>query len=383
MRPSRDTWLAIGLFAVLLVVMVIAAIYQTRQEIDNPALASFSSDPDGARALRLWLEELEYTRPDTILNRFTVPARTSVVLLLEPLPGITEDEWETLDTWVEGGGNLIMAGESWGTYQAMSHYDFQLAFLQSTVVTLTAQTPLLASPIITTPISATTINVLFSERRDFVTHLAVGEQPVLVSFDQGAGRVFLSATAYPFSNAGLKQAGNDRLVLNLISAAGRTGFVWFDEWHHGQRGRQEVVGPWAWLRRTPAGRSLLYAAAMIFLALVLSGRRFGRPVPLPKDIIRRSPLEYITAIANLNRRAGHRQAVLQHYYQRLKRELGRRYRLSMALPDDAYVKQLAEYRPDLDTAALARLLARLNRPKVSENEMVELAAEVADWLKES
>jgi hypothetical protein len=380
---GRDTWLALGLFAVLLVVMVAAAIYQTQQQIDKPTLASFSSDPDGGRALRLWLEELEYIHRDIILSEFAVPRGTNVVLMLEPFPGITEDEWQTLDEWVEEGGTLILAGESWGAYQAIRHYRFNLTYLETLVITQTAQTPLLVSPPLVAPVPGATVNYLETERLDYVTHLAVGGRPVLVSFDRGRGRVFISATAYPFSNAGLKQAGNDRLVLNLISAAGRAGPVWFDEWHHGQRAQQEPVGPWNWLRRTAAGRSLLYSAAIVFMALVLGGRRFGRPVPLAKDVARRTPLEYITAIANLNRRAGHRQAVMQHNYQRLKRELGRRYRLSPALLDDAYVKQLAAYRPDLDTAGLARLLARLNQRKVSENEMVETAAEVARWLEES
>jgi len=206
---------------------------------------------------------------------------------------------------------------------------------------------------------------------------------VVVSFALGKGRVILSAAPYAFSNAGLKEPGNPALVLNLILISPASGAVWFDEWHHGVRPvDSQVVGPEDWLRRTPAGRALLYVAGVIFLAVLLRGRRFGRPVPLPGEITRRAPLEYISAIANLGRRAGHRRAVLQQYRQRLKRRLGQRYRLDPTLNDAEYAARLAEYNPGLDAEALRRLLARLQRPNVNESEMIQLAAEVAAWIKE-
>jgi hypothetical protein len=100
---------------------------------------------------------------------------------------------------------------------------------------------------------------------------------------------------------------------------------------------------------------------------------------LPADRARRAPLEYITAIANLNRRAGHRTAVLQDTHDRLKRHLGHRYRLSPDLPDAEFVTQLSEYNPALDAAALRDLLRRLSQTDVGEAEMVRLVAAAARW----
>jgi hypothetical protein len=172
-------------------------------------------------------------------------------------------------------------------------------------------------------------------------------------------------------------------VLNIVSAAKRPGLVWFDEWHHGDRPDQtELVGPVDWLRYTPAGHSMLYVSAVIFIAIILRGQRFGRPVPLPTDTGRRAPLEYITAIANLGRRARHRSAVLSQYHHWLKRGLGQRYRLNPTLPDQEYLAQLSRFNPNLDAAALDNLLARLRQKQVSENELIHLAGEVATWLKE-
>ena len=72
--------------------------------------------------------------------------------------------------------------------------------------------------------------------------------------------------------------------------------------------------------------------------------------------------------------------MLNRYRQQLKSELGKRYRLSPALPDDEFVMQLAAYNPQLDVEALGRLLTRLQQRSVSESEMVQLAAEVARIL---
>jgi hypothetical protein len=395
MRPSRETWLAIGLLTLLVIVTIVAAVSQARQgEGQLPPLASFSSAPGGARALRLWLEEIGYTVRDDVGETFAPPQDADVVLILEPTMPITDEEWETIDAWVKRGGALVLAGEgSWywsSTSSAIRHYGLWLDYLtESNPVTLTAQTPLLASPPLTGTANARpTAYLQPGNNNDFVTHLAVGSQPVLISFVRGDGRVIICTAPFPFTNAGLKEKGNPELALNVVTAASRPSVssrsaIWFDEWHHGVRPKSATAaGPEDWLRYTPSGHAMLYTAAVIFLALALTGRRFGRPVPLPKRTIRRTPLEYVTAIANLSRRAGHRQAVLRYHYQRLKRDLGKRYRLSPTLPDGEYAARLAEFNPNVDAVALRDLLARLRKKKTNESEMIQLAAEVAAWLKE-
>jgi hypothetical protein len=170
----------------------------------------------------------------------------------------------------------------------------------------------------------------------------------------------------------------------MLWAAAPSGTIWFDEWHHGLRSQlsEGIVGPGQWLAATSAGRSLLYAAIIIFLAVLLQGRRFGRAVPIRREKARRTPLEHITAIANLNRRAGHRAAVMDDYRQRLKRALAYRYRLNPLLDDEEFVRTLASYETGLNTQELGKLLYQLQKPNISENEMVDLAAKVATWLDE-
>jgi hypothetical protein len=385
-QSKRETWLAIALLVVLMLLTIAAAVYKAQTERHDPPLASFSSSPDGARALWLWLQALGYQVSDQAEERFAVPEKAKVALVFEPTVEIVAREWTAIDRWVEGGGTLLLAGEQGWTSQAMRHYGFTLSYLAAPADILQPQTPLMASPPLLAPVDAHArawLRLGPETETAYVAHLAAGDKPVLVSSEQGAGQVILCSAPFVFSNAGLKVSGNPPLVLNLVSAVERGGTIWFDEWHHGVQARAApVIGPWSWLRRTPAGRSLLYVAAVVFVSLLLRGRRFGRPVPLIRTTARRATLEYITAIANLGLQAGHREAVLHQYHHQLKRDLGRRYRLDATLDDEEYVRRLATLNPALDAQSLQDLLSRLRTREIGERETIQLAASAAQWLKE-
>ncbi|MCP5098641.1 MAG: hypothetical protein GY943_24080, partial [Chloroflexi bacterium] len=221
------------------------------------------------------------------------------------------------------------------------------------------------------------------DRTDYVPLVATNGRPAILTFAQGDGTVMLSGLRRPFTNIGLQEEASPQLVLNLLNRLGKIETVWFDEWHHGIRplDASAEINNSNWLQRTPAGWAIQYTILIIFVALLLRGRRFGRPVPLSQEINRRAPLEYITAIANLSRRAGHKTAVLRHNHDRLKKHLGHRYRLSPTMPDAEFIKQIAFYNPHIDIDELRTLLNQLSQKNVSENDMVRLAAETAKWLK--
>lgn len=383
-RLPPDVWLTLGLILLFTGISLVAA----RQGLQAPAappLASFSTAPDGARLLSDWLKALAYPIDATQPAEFAPPAGVGVVLLLEPTVAVTAIEWELLDAWVADGGALLIAAESTGAGQAaLAHFDFEVRWTYPENTADRPLTPLLAGPLDWDSADTRPGATLDTSRADFITHLAAEGQPTLVSFESGKGRVFLSTLTFPFSNLGLQQPGNPALALNLIAAAHRSGAIWFDEWHHGVRRLAEAEtgqGLGLWLRHTPIGQASLAVGLIIFLALVWQGRRFGRPLPLPEMTRRRAPLEYVTALANLQRRAGNRPAILADYRLRLKRGLGQRYRIDPHLPDEEYLRQLAACRPPWDMTLLAGLLARLNRPNPSEDELVRLAAETAAWLR--
>lgn len=375
---SRDAKLGIGVLLALVIVTILAATQQqTRQQ--HPRLSSLSSAPNGALALKLWIKELQYKVDEQVLTNFMPPRNTAIVFMLEPLFPI-ESEMQPLDDWVEAGGTLIAIGEDYGMYLLIDHYQFNFNYLLEKNISPASETPLLDSPSTLDLKNARARVALSSERDDFVVLAAYQGQPVLVSFEQGKGRVILGTITDPFTNAGLKQAGNPEFVLNVLALARVRGRVWFDEWHHGVRSNVEILGPGEFLRQTPVGRSLLFVAFSIFIVLFIQGRGFGRPVPLPQEIKRRGAWEHVTGIANLSRRAAHRSAVLLQYHQQIKRKLGHRYRLDPGMDDKEYVDKLAGYNPALEKDELLNLLKRLKRKDVSETEMVHLAAEAAKWI---
>jgi hypothetical protein len=341
MMLSRDTLLAIGVISILILITIAVTV----QQVPSIPYLSTSSAPDGTLALKLWLESLGYSpSEDPSSAPFQPPQNADLIFIMQPIVGITDDEWSRLDERVVNGATLLVAGDNAQTMNAFQHYGFSIQALDQQTTLLTVQNPLLTSPALETPIPVKSDFVLLppTSEFDFATLLAANGQPVLISFDKGHGRIILSSTAQPFSNLALKEPATASLVINLVGLSLRRNKVWFDEWHHGfQVSSGQIIGPDQWLRQTPLGHALLFVVGAVFLALLLQGRTFGRPVPLPAEIKRRGPLEHVTAIANLSRKAGHRNAVMGQYYNRLKRHLGRRYSLDPSLPDTDYVRSLA------------------------------------------
>ena len=377
-KLSPDVKLGIGIILLLVVITTFAVLQRGNEQV-YPTLSSVSSAPDGALALKLWVKELQYEVDDHVLANFAPPEDSSILFMLEPLFP-TEDELASVDKWVEEGGTLIAIGEQYGMYSLIDHYEFSFNYLPSNEGVPSNETPLLDSPS-SSDLKNTKIGIaLGSDRDDYVVLISFQNQPVLVSFEQGKGRVILGTVTEAFTNAGLKQSGNPELVLNILALARNKGTVWFDEWHHGVQSGEQVLGPTDFLRQTPIGRALLFVTFAVFIAFFLQGRGFGRPVPLPQEIKRRGALEHVTGIANLSRRAAHRSSVMLQYHNQLKRKLGQRYRLDPAMNDEEYVNTLAGYNPSLDKNELLNLLKRLKRTNLSETEMVHLAVEAAKWI---
>lgn len=377
-RLSPDVKLGIGIILLLVIVSTFVAL-QRKTEETYPTLSSISSAPDGALALKLWVKELKYNVNEDILASFAPPKSTSIAFMLEPLFP-TEQEMKAVDTWVENGGTLIAIGEQYGMFSLIDHYKFYFNYLPNNDGALSNETPLFDSPAKLDLSNAKVRIALGSERDDYVTLVSFHDQPVLVSFEQGKGRVILGTVTQSFTNAGLKLHGNPELVLNILALAKRKGTVWFDEWHHGVQSGEQILGPSDFLRRTPVGRALLFITFAVFVFFFIQGRGFGRPVPLPQEIRRRGALEHVTGIANLSRRAAHRSSVMMQYHNQIKRKLGQRYRLDPAMSDEEYVDILAGYNPSMDKNELLNLLKRLRRKDLSETEMVHLAGEAARWI---
>jgi len=378
-KLSRDTWLAIGILLVLVLVTSVAALQGT-DESELPYLST-SSAPSGTRAMSLWLNDLGYQTADAFSLSFAPDSDVDIIFIIQPIYPITPNEWKLLDQWVLQGGTLILAGTNPVTNEALNHFEFYFSYLPQQANEISPALPILRSPVIESKIDLVSNIGIASNRTDYTPLITAKGMPIMLTFQQGVGRVILSSAPKAFTNVELKNEPTATLVLNLLAVAGEKGTVLFDEWHRGFRS-EGVVGLSQWLQQTSGGHAILFTVFAIFIALIAQGRQFGRPIPLKHELKRRGPMEHVTAIANLNRKAGHIKEVARQYHNRLKRHFGQRYRLDPSMSDEEYVEALAGYNSDVDKEKLLRLLKRLTHPDVNEAELLNLSAEAAQWMSD-
>ncbi|HEX7314836.1 MAG TPA: DUF4350 domain-containing protein [Pyrinomonadaceae bacterium] len=178
-----------------------------------------------------------------------------------------------------------------------------------------------------------------------------GEGALVVDYAYGRGRIVVLSDPYIVSNAGINRADNLFLAVNVVTG-GSKGRVAFDELHQGFGETQNQV--FAYLRGTPI--LLIFAqGALVALALVWTrGRRFARPIPAPRPD-RRSKLEFVSSMAELQQRARAYDLAVENVYQRTRRALAR----YAGLPATAAPAQIAERvaaRSGRDRAKLETLL---------------------------
>jgi len=102
--------------------------------------------------------------------------------------------------------------------------------------------------------------------------------------------------------------------------AGHGGLIAFDEFHQGHAATQNALIQY--FAGTPV-IAICLQLALIALVIVWSrGRRFARPLPLP-HVDRRSSLEFVASMAELQQRARAYDLALENIYTRVRRVLVR------------------------------------------------------------
>jgi hypothetical protein len=376
MTRINETWLLMA--AVTVVTVIAAAITIAQPSEDYPTLSDRSTNADGALAFRLWLEQTGYSTHEILSNPIQL-GDEDALFILAPLMSYSNQEAKTIYSWVTQGHTLIVAAYPYTVDELLRPYQVTLHLLSTKANDLQSQTaPIMASP----PFDKAKVEPIASittQRTDVTVYISSGTDPILVSFPEGSGTVWILGALQPFTNLGLSDPGDARLVTNMLTRLPQGATIAFDEARHGIG---EIPSVSAWLFDTLPGWGLLIALVLTMTFLGLRGRRFGRAVPLPDDRLRREPVEYIRAIANLFRRSGQRAEIVRHYRRQLRRRLHERYSVDTNLTDVEMVKIIAFRDPTIDEAALRTLLADLARPSVTEPELVKLAAAVDGWLRE-
>jgi hypothetical protein len=384
MKRWRDLLLVFTLFALLIGFTVYGA---RRVAVDDtaPAGSTHSAAPSGAFALRSWLDDLGYNADPLQYTGWALSPDVDALFMLAPaVEPITEEEADATLRWVQNGGPLVLIVPDEPLVSVPNALVEQFG---ATIVVPDADaepSPVavaITQPVLTTPPAArATVDdraVVTLERSEYVPLVTTEQGDVLVGFALENGYVYLGTSLAPFVNDSIREPDNPALVLNLLRRVPAGGSILFDEYHHGFRqvpdaARSALDYWWGW--------AALYAMLVTGLYVVLTGRRFGKAVPLPQDIQRRSSAEYAQSLGTLFRRAGKRSYIAEHYHDRWKRRVARPYGF-VPLPDDAaFVRELAHHAAlaDEQITAVQRVLAQFRN--AANDEQLAQAVRAADAL---
>jgi hypothetical protein len=379
-KNRRDFLLLGGLFLALILFVAFGPGRRPDQDYSGVP-TTHSSEDGGALAFYEWAREIGYDARRLEYRSFALEESDAALVILNPGEPITRVQArDTLD-WVARGGTLIFADDTpivFGASRALLDElgaSFEVYSTTTTIERAAPGQPALDQPLAVAPLVRTGRMIRF-QHDDYVKIAGLPDAIVIAGVKHGSGYVYLSTATYPFTNAGLRDADNAALVLNLLRRVPPGGRIQFDEYHHGffeppWTGSLVLGSPWGW--------AATYAVIATALYLILSGRRFGRPIPLKEEVARRSSAEYVESMADLFQRGGKRAYILRHYYDAFKRRIARPYGVNPRLEDEEFVRELARFH-EFDEPVLLALLRRMRSQQVGEDELVRTVTDAEELL---
>ena len=356
-----------------------------------PNRSTYHSGPTGTRALYDFLSESGFSvirwreSPERLLT-IGANIRTLVVIGSTQVP-FSEEHVEPMLAWVERGGRLIlidrdpppsllprsgdwlinMKGHTFPFLEvdpsdpkAMTQTVSAIQPVQPTMFTQNIQAVLpsqFAARVRITPTKpvageedtkATQPETKISPAP--VVHVADEQGPLLVDYPHGEGRIIILSDPYIVANGGIELRDNLQLAVNTIASAG--GLIAFDESHQGRGVTRNALATYF------AGTPVLPIAAQIVLLVLLilwtRGRRFGRALPLAQ-VDRRSSLEFVASMAELQERSRAFDLAIENIYSRTRRVLARHAGVDYNSPRSLIATRVAS-RSSVDAHKLETLM---------------------------
>lgn len=394
----------------------------------TPNRSTYHSGPTGTRALHDLLNESGYKvmrwreSPERLFTESGKRVNTFVVIGHTQI-GFTGNEAEALRDWVGSGGRLVLIdrdvdeeltpkSEGWsiktrewyaptlmdnpGDSQQMTRDVKAMHPLQPTLLTHDVETVMpsrfagrlsVLPPLKENSNEPSGLENVVTDRSAVkattypapIVHIGNREGALLVDYAYGAGRIVVLSDPYIVTNSGIKLNDNLQLAVNTLASGG--GLIAFDEYHQG-RGISE--NPWAGYF---AGTPILWLAAQIGLVILLilwtNARRFGRPLPLPHTD-RRSSLEFVNSMAELQERSRAYDLAIENIYTRTRRVLARHAGLDYNSSRVEIATRIAE-RSNIDAHKLETLMRQceeaINGESISWRQSLDLVRRLREVEK--
>jgi Domain of unknown function (DUF4350) len=151
-----------------------------------------------------------------------------------------------------------------------------------------------------------------------VVHIGDKSGALLLDYSYGFGRIIVLSDPYVVANAGLRSNDNLQLAINTLTT--HEGLIAFDEYHQGRGVTRNAFA--SYFSGTPVLAIAGQIALLILLVLWTNGRRFARPLPLAQ-VDRRSSLEFVASMAELQERSRAFDLAIENIYARTRRVLAR------------------------------------------------------------
>lgn len=203
-----------------------------------------------------------------------------------------------------------------------------------------------------------------------VVHLSVGEKNLLLDYPHGRGRIVVLSDPFIVANDGINLQDNLQLAINLVTSSNE--LIAFDEFHQGRGNTHNAFVNY--FSGTPILAIAGQLALLIILVLWTRGRRFARPLPLPR-VDRRSTLEFVASMAELQERAHAFDLAIENIYGRARRVLARYAGVDYNTPRAEIAARVAA-RSSLEAHSLETLMRQseeaINGAPISERQSIQL-----------
>jgi hypothetical protein len=209
-----------------------------------------------------------------------------------------------------------------------------------------------------------------------VAHLTSSNSVLLLDYPHGQGRILLLSDPFIVANGGIGLRDNLQLAINLLATS--NGMIAFDEFHQGRGITRNAFA--SYFSGTPILAICGQIALLIILVLWTRGRRFARPLPLPK-VDRRSSLEFVASMAELQHRARAFDLAIENVYSRTRRILARYAGVDYNSPRSEIARRVAA-RSSLDAHQLEILMRQseeaINGGAISERKSIHLVSRLRE-----
>lgn len=304
------------------------------------------------------------------------------VLFLQELAELpNEDEMLDIQNFVKNGGILIISG---GYKKMMERfadvYGLKLKSLSNRLefANRTEDEPFFPSNSVDR-IHPRAYFVIQTNERDIANLYGVGNQAVVVTLQDGDGRLYFSTSAYLFDENGLRHDENAMLFYNLMSTLPSRARIGLAETNYYTKSINPNNAFINFVFKTSWGLAAVYICLILFVFMTLRGRRFGEPLNI-KSNHRRFSTEYVHAMTALYQKGNTRKDILQHIREKFKTDIASRWRVNPNLDTSAFMEQLVLRGFIDEDSQLTNLIKDLDSiGDISETQLIEIAKRVETY----